>query len=133
MNVGIPEKFRDLLLDETLAFAHLATAMADGSRQVTAVWFDTDDDQIRINTAEGRTKWRNRMERRQVAMLIATPQDPDRFLQIRGVVTGWRKDGARAHIDRLAKKYRGWDTYPVPPGQQRVIFTIRPESVSTEE
>lgn len=132
MNVGIPEKFRDLLLDETRAFAHLATTMADGSPQVTTVWFDTDDDQIRINTAEGRTKWRNMMERRQVAMVIAAPQDPYRFLQIRGVVTGWTKDGARAHIDRLAKKYRGWDTYPLPPGQ-RVIFTIRPESVSTEE
>jgi|SRR3972149_2420344 len=133
MTIQVPDSFKDLLLDETRAFAHLATTMADGSPQVTTVWFDTDDGVIRITTAEGRTKWRNMMQRPQVAMVIARPDDPYRYLQIRGVVTGWTKDGARQHMDRLAKKYRGWETYPVPAGQQRVTFTIRPESVSLEE
>jgi PPOX class probable F420-dependent enzyme len=128
----VPEGFRDLLADEARAFAQLATIMPDGSPQLTTVWFDTEGDTIRVNTAEGRTKWRNMMARPRVALLIADPQDPYRFLQIRGVVTGWTHDGARAHIDRLARKYRGWDSYPVPAGQQRVIFAVRPESVYGE-
>ena len=35
----IPEKYLDLL-QKKKAFASLATAMADGSPQVTPVWFD---------------------------------------------------------------------------------------------
>jgi PPOX class probable F420-dependent enzyme len=128
----VPEALRGLLTDEARAFAHLATIMPDGSPQLTTIWFDTEGDLIRINTAEGRTKWRNMIARPQVALLIADPQDPYRFLQIRGSVTGWTQDGARAHIDRLARKYRGWETYPVPAGQQRVIFSVRPESVYCE-
>jgi PPOX class probable F420-dependent enzyme len=126
----IPQDYRDLLQDETRAFAHLATTMADGSPQVTTVWFDTDGELIRINTAEGRTKWRNMKARPRVAMVIADPHDPYRVMQVRGTVTGWTTQGARAHIDRLAKKYRGLESYPLPPGQQRVIFSIRPEAVS---
>jgi PPOX class probable F420-dependent enzyme len=133
MTIRVPDPFKDLLQDEARAFAHLATTMADGSPQVTTVWFDTADDLIRITTVEGRTKWRNMTQRPRVAMLIARPDDPYRCVQIRGVVTGWTKDGARQHMDRLAKKYRGWETYPVPPGQQRVTFTIRPESIAVEE
>lgn len=133
MTPEIPEKYRYLLADETRAFAHLATVMPDGSPQATTVWFDTEGGLIRVNTAEGRTKWRNMMARPRVAIVIPAPDDPYRFIQIRGVVEGWTREGARAHIDRLASKYRGWESYPVPAGQVRVLFTIRPESVYCEE
>ena len=54
----IPEKFADLLSDQTKAFASVATVLKDGSPQVTPVWFDTTPDRIRINTASGRVKAR---------------------------------------------------------------------------
>jgi hypothetical protein len=39
-------------------------------------------------------------------------------------------EGAREHIDMLAKKYLGEDKYPyLGPGEQRVIIVIRPERV----
>jgi hypothetical protein len=41
-------------------------------------------------------------------------------------------EGAEEHIDRLAKKYLGRDKYPLrQPGEQRVIFKIVPEHVSS--
>jgi PPOX class probable F420-dependent enzyme len=130
MTAQIPEGFQDLLQDGTHAYAYLATTMADGSPQVTPVWFDVKDGLIRVNTAEGRTKWRNMRRRNRVALVIADPKNPYRYIQIRGVVDGWTLEGARAHIDRLAGKYHGAERYSGPADEQRVIFTIRPEAVS---
>jgi len=104
--------------------------MADGSPQVTPVWFDVHDGLIWINTAEGRTKWRNMRRRPKVALAIADPKDPYHYLQIRGTIVEWTNEGGRAHIDRLAKKYLGRDVYDGPPTETRVIFKIRPDSVS---
>ena len=126
----VPSSHRDLLDDKTRAFAVLATTMADGSPQATMVWFDTADGQIRVNTARGTTKYKNMLARPNVALAILDPNDPYRFLQIRGRVVGSTEEGGREHIDRLGKKYRGWDAYPVIPGQVRVSFTIRAEHVT---
>jgi PPOX class probable F420-dependent enzyme len=123
----IPASFRDLLADDARAVAVLGTTMADGSPQVTPVWFDFADGLIRVNTARGRTKYRNMLARPRVALTVVDPNDPYRYLQIRGTVVRSSEDGARAHIDRLAKKYQGWESYPVPEGQVRVIFSIRPD------
>ena len=39
-------------------------------------------------------------------------------------------DGADAHIDAMAKKYLGQDTYPFrQPGEERIILKIQPEKV----
>ncbi len=54
MPATIPEGFQDLL--QKKAFAHVATIMADGSPQVTPVWFDFDGSHIRVNSAKGRVK-----------------------------------------------------------------------------
>jgi len=131
MTAQIPEAFQDLLQDSTRAYAYLATTMADGSPQATPVWFDTKDGRIRVNTSEGRTKWRNMRRRDRVALVIADPKNPYRYMQIRGVVEGWTLEGARAHIDQLAGKYLGTERYAGPADEQRVTFTIRPEAVST--
>jgi PPOX class probable F420-dependent enzyme len=129
----IPTSHRDLLDDSARAFCCLATTMVDGSPQVTPVWFDVAEGLIRVNTARGRTKHRNMLERPKVALAIMDPKDPYRYLQVRGTVVSSSEEGGRAHIDRLAKKYRGWETYPVVPGQVRVIFMIRPDSATVME
>lgn len=39
-------------------------------------------------------------------------------------------EGADAHIDKLAKKYLGLDSYPFRnPSEQRVILKIKPEKI----
>ncbi len=128
----IPDAFRPLLGDDVKAFADLATVLPDGSPQVTPVWFDTDGAAIRVNTAKGRWKDRNMRRDGRVALAIMDPANPYRHLQIRGRVERITEEGADAHIDRLAKKYLGADTYPFrQSGEVRVIYVIRPERVTT--
>ena len=130
MPVTIPASHQDLMRDATRAFAFLATVMKDGSPQVTPVWFDTEGDLIRINTARGRVKESNMKARRQVALAIIDMTDPYRYLQVRGRVVQITEAGAREHIDRLSEKYTGNSAYENYQGETRVIFYIQPESVS---
>ncbi len=126
----IPGKYRDLF--EKRAFAHLATIGADGSPQVTPVWVDFDGTYLRFNTAKGRVKDKNLRRNPRVALAIQDPDNPYRYMQVQGRVVEVTEHGADAHIDTLAKKYIGQDTYPWRrPGEVRVLYKILPEKVQT--
>ena len=127
----IPQGFRDLL-ESKKAFAHIATVGADGAPQVTPVWIDFDGTNIRFNTARGRVKDKNLQRNPRVAISIQAPDNPYRYLQIRGRVTGMTEKGADDHIDALAKKYLGKDKYPGrKAGEVRVTVTVTPEKIQT--
>ena len=128
---AIPDQYKDLL--QKKAFAHLATVMKDGSPQVTPIWFDYDGTHVRINSAKGRWKDKNMRNRPKVALSIPDPDNPYRYMQIRGTVTEVTENGADAHIDSLAKKYLGQDKYPYrQPGEERVIYKIAVERVNAQ-
>jgi PPOX class probable F420-dependent enzyme len=132
MAAAIPEKFRDLFKTETKAFANLGTVMPNGHPQVTPVWFDRDGDYLRINSARGRQKDRNMRRDARVALAIVDPQNPYRYIEIRGRVVDVTEQGADAHIDSLAKKYLGVEKYPGrQPGEVRVTYKIEPDRVHT--
>jgi PPOX class probable F420-dependent enzyme len=117
------------LLNKKITFANVATVMKDGSPQVTPVWFDYTGGKIRINTARGRVKARTLKEGTRVAMAMMDPDNPYRYIQIRGRVISVTENGANAHIDSLAKKYLGKDKYPYSqPGDVRVMYEIEPTS-----
>ncbi len=127
----IPESHADLLKEETKAFAFLSTVMADGSPQVTPVWFNTDGEYILINSARGRVKDRNMRKRPKVALAIQDPKNPYRYIQIMGTVVEITTEGAREHIDALNMKYRGTPKYTTGrPGEERVIYKIAPDRVT---
>jgi PPOX class probable F420-dependent enzyme len=126
------DAFKDLLLDETRAFVYLATLMSDGSPQVTPVWFNTDGTNILINSAAGRVKDRNMRARPQVALVIADPKNPYRYVQIRGRIVEITQEGADAHIDALAGKYTGTPKYGNRrPGEVRITYKILPDKIAT--
>ena len=119
------------LLQQKKAFADLATIMPDGTPQVTPVWFDYHGGKVRVNTAKGRVKARNLQPGAAVALAIMDPDNPYRYVQIRGRVANATETGADAHVDSLAKKYLGKDQYPYRrPGELRVMYEIEPVSVS---
>ena len=119
------------LLQQKKAFADLATIMPDGTPQVTPVWFDYHGGRVRVNTAKGRVKARNLKPGAPVALSILDPDNPYRYVQIRGRVANATETGADAHIDSLAKKYLGKDKYPFrQPGEVRIMYEIEPVSVS---
>ena len=116
----------------TRALAFLATLMRDGSPQVTPLWFSWDGQYILVNTAKGRTKERNMQERPVVALAIADPKIPTRYIQIRGKVVEINETGADEHINVLSLLYEGkpWEKVP---GQIRVQFKILPEHVNASQ
>jgi PPOX class probable F420-dependent enzyme len=125
----IPDAYADLF--KKTAFAHLATLMPNGQPQVTPVWVDYDGRHILFNTAEGRQKDKNLQRDRRVALSIMDPDNPYRYLEVRGQIVERTKSGADQHIDKMAKKYLGKDKYPFrQPGEVRVIYKIDPQHVT---
>jgi len=130
MPSAIPENFEDLF--QKKAFANLVTLMPGGSPQVTPVWCDYDGTHVLINTARGRLKDRNMERDPRVAMSILDPDNPYRYMEIRGKVTEITEKGADDHINRMAKKYLDKDVYPFrKPTEVRVIYKISPDRVLT--
>jgi PPOX class probable F420-dependent enzyme len=126
MSHAIPEKYADLF--HKRAFASLSTIMPDGHPQVTPVWCDYDGQNVIFNSARGRQKDKNVRRDPHVAMAIIDPDNPYRYLEIRGTVVEITEEGADAHINKMAKKYMGVDKYPYSqPGEVRVLYKIRPE------
>jgi PPOX class probable F420-dependent enzyme len=126
----IPDKYLDLF--QKKAFANLATLMPDGSPQVTPVWVDFDGTHVLVNSARGRQKDKNMQKNGRVALSILDPDNPYRYLQIMGTVDDITEEGADAHIDKMAKKYMGKDSYPFRnPQETRVVYKILPQKTQT--
>jgi PPOX class probable F420-dependent enzyme len=122
----IPDSHLDLF--QKKAFANLATLMPDGQPQVTPVWVDYDGRYVLINTSANRQKDKNMQRDPRVALSIMDPDNPYRYLEVRGRVAERTLDGADRHIDAMAKKYLGKDKYPwSQPGEARVLYKIEPE------
>ena len=125
----IPQAYRDLF--DKKSFAHVATVGADGSPQVTPVWIDQEGQYIRFNTARGRVKTRNLERTPKIALSVQDPENPYRYIQVRGRVVEVTEKGADAHIDKLAKRFLGLDKYPFrQPGEQRLIVRIAVDRIS---
>ena len=126
----IPASHADLLTKP--AFANLATLNPDGSPQVTPVWVDFDGSHVIVNTARGRVKAKNLAREPRVALSIADPENPYRYLGLQGRVVEMTEKGGDAHIDKMAKKYLGKDNYPFrKPGEVRIVVKIEPDKVHT--
>jgi PPOX class probable F420-dependent enzyme len=109
----------------------VATTMADGSPQITPVWVDTDGKNLRFNTARGRVKTNNLERDPRIAVVVVDENDPYRWLSVRGSVE-LTDEGADEHIDSLAKKYLGVDSYPGRnPAEQRCTVTVHAEHRAT--
>jgi PPOX class probable F420-dependent enzyme len=129
----IPEQLLDLLSPEKKAFASLALTLADGSPQVTPIWFGWDGTHLILNTARGRVKDRVMHRRGKVALSIVDPNDAYRYLQIRGRVVDETEEGAYDVICDLRLKYRGDRNYPRNPGEVRVTYKVLPERVFSKD
>ena len=129
MAATIPQQYLDLFHKK--AFANLATILSDGRPQVTPVWCDFDGTFVKINSAKGRVKDRNIRRDPRVTLSIQDPDNPYRYLEVRGRVVEVTEEGADTHIDSLAKKYLGVDKYPYRrEGEVRVIYKIQPDHAS---
>ena len=126
----IPEQYLDLF--QKKAFGYLGTLMPNGTPQVTPVWLDLQDGYVVINSVKGQQKDRNIRTRRRVALCVSDPEDPYRYVTIRGPVVEITEQGADEVISRLAAKYTGDPHYQKRPGEVRVTYRIRPDHISVQ-
>jgi PPOX class probable F420-dependent enzyme len=130
MATQVPDKYVDLL--QKKAFANLSTLLPDGSPQVTPVWVDYDGKHVRVNSALGRVKDKNMRRDPRVSLAIQDPENPYRYVEIRGKVVDITQNGADEHINGLSQKYLGNPVYPGrKPGEVRVLYKIAPEKFSS--
>ncbi|WP_216204680.1 PPOX class F420-dependent oxidoreductase [Amycolatopsis aidingensis] len=125
----IPGSHTDLL--DKKGFAHFSSLGPDGAPQSHPVWFDAADGQLLISTGTDRQKYHNIRRDPRVSISILDPDDPYRYLEVRGNVVEIEPDPEKAFLDLLARKYLDKDTYPYEQrrGVQRVIIHIQPSHV----
>ncbi|QCS43592.1 PPOX class F420-dependent oxidoreductase [Natrinema versiforme] len=126
---SIPDEFDDLFEKKT--FAHVATLTEEGLPHVTPVWidYDADDDRLLINTERGRQKERNVRNNPAVGVSMVDPDNPYQHLSVIGEIEEITTEGAREHIDELARRYTDDDEYQTPIETERVFLRIRADQV----
>jgi PPOX class probable F420-dependent enzyme len=116
-------------LIESPVIASVATVDANGHPQVTPVWIDLDGNSLVFNTARGRAKANNLDGNPYVAVSVVDPADPYNVVVVRGRAE-LVEENADAHIDALAKKYLGVDSYPMrQPGEVRLKYKVATDNV----
>ena len=124
------------LSDAQRAFLHdnpfvgtVTTLRADGSPHSTVVWIDATDDAVLFNSPHTGAKVRHIRADPRISVVVIDPSEMYRWVGVTGTAE-IVEEGADEHIDRLAKKYLGADTYPFHrPGQRRVTVRITPLQV----
>jgi PPOX class probable F420-dependent enzyme len=124
----VPASHADLL-DRPL-FAHLATLRPDGSPQANPMWFRWDGTHLRFTTSTTRRKHRNITADPRVAVSINDPDQPYRYLELRGRVTAVEPDPEAAFFAELAARYELAMDGPPGDAPTRVVLVVRPEAVS---
>ena len=123
---AIPDSHRDLL---DAPVATLATIGADGRPQLSAVWFLHDDGLLKVSLHAKRQKTKNLQRNPAVNLFILDPQNPMRYLEVRGDAE-LTDDPDYAFATRVGAKYGGADLRQVDgDDQHRVVVTIRPRRV----
>ncbi len=112
--------------------ATVVTLMPDGQPQALLTWVDTDGEHLLINTEPQRQRSRNIARDPRITVLIHSAEDPWDWSEVRGTVTETVSgEQARAHIDKLSRKYVGAD-YRNPIGPQgRIILKVTPAKINT--
>lgn len=108
--------------------AVLSSHNGDGSILSTVVWVGYRDGTLFVNSALGR-RWPSNLEQdRHATLVVLDPENPYKFVEVRGTVTSSTENGT-ADINWLAQKYIGRDYPWLQPGEQRVTFAFEPSRV----
>lgn len=136
MSTVIPESHKDLI--EGPVFVTLSTVLPDGQPQSSVVWCNNDGNYLLVNTVRGRMKEKNMRARPMATILAIDPQNPYRYLEVRGKVEEITEEGAIDHINQLAQLYVNQPKYygGVAPAERegketRVICKIKPTRAVT--
>ena len=128
MPIALPQPVRTLLDDK--AYGHVVTVTAKGHSRLTMVWIDVDGDEVLFNTAEGRKKPQDLRRDPRVIVSVQDRNNPQSYAVFHGKARTITEEGARAHIEMLAKRFLGVDKYPGPPTETRLLVRISVDRIS---
>jgi PPOX class probable F420-dependent enzyme len=88
---------------------------------------DWDGEFLKFSRTKTRQKLRNVGRDGRIAVSMQDPENPYRYLEVRGEVDRVEDDQDNAFINAMAKKYLDEDVYPWhQPGDERVVVYVRP-------
>ena len=130
----IPDSHLDLIAGPF--YAILTTLSPQGAPENTVVWCSWDGQYVLVNTAAGRRKEVNVRLDPRVALVVIDPDDPMRWIDVRGTVAEIVPDPDFANINAHSRLYDGVDEFygdksraDLKGNVQRLIFKIRPDRV----
>lgn len=128
MSVTVPSSHADLL--ERPVFCTLTTVRPDGQPQANPMWFVWDGTVIRFTHTSVRAKYRNLQHDPRAAVLVFDPDNPYRYLELRGRVTSMDADPGGSLFYALAERY-GQDSGTYTPeaidAPHRVVLVFEPD------
>jgi len=134
MSATIPESHIDLI--EGPVFAILTTIAANGLPQNTVMWCSWDGGQVLVNTGGSTKKVKNIRSNPKVALIAIDPQNPFRWVDVRGEVESISEDTDFENINSHAKLYMNVDEFygnaaPIEQKgkEDRVVLRITPKQV----
>lgn len=127
----IPQEREDILTKR--AFGHVATIGPDREPHSSPVWIDWDGEFLKFSQTLQRQKYHNVRRDPRIAISVHDPDDPYRYLEVRGTVVKVEDDPDKSFINQLAKKYLDEDEYPGnEPTERRVVVYVRPEHTTKQ-
>ncbi|MFJ6215309.1 PPOX class F420-dependent oxidoreductase [Streptomyces sp. NPDC092296] len=126
----IPDSHQDLL--QRPLFAHLATIRPNGTPQVNPMWFSWDGEYLYFTNTRTRYKYRNVTANPEVACSVNDPEQPYRYLEIRGVVERIDGDPSGAFFLTLADRYGMHLDGPPHDAEHRVVYVVKPVTTSCQ-
>ncbi|MCC3312382.1 PPOX class F420-dependent oxidoreductase [Nocardia africana] len=122
----IPDTHRDLI--DSPHTATLSTVGAEGTPQVTALWYLAEENSIAISVPADRQKYKNVVAHPKATLFIIDPANPFRTLEIRATTTT-EPDPGLAVFERVVRHYgHDPDTFPAAGGD-RVVLRLVPTRV----
>jgi PPOX class probable F420-dependent enzyme len=129
-STALPPRVRAFL--EAPRFASIATVDPDGGPRQAVVWYLVEDEELVINSADGR-RWPANLRRDQrISLTVVDMSDGYNWVGLTGVVTAVIDDQAVAQADIAAMAHRYYPNEPAKADtdirrfvtQQRVSFRI---------
>ena len=117
------------LLERPL-FAALGTIRPDDTVQVNPMWFEYDGEHVRFTHTNKRGKFRNLQSNPSMSLMLVDPDDPERYVEVRGRLVEAVPDPEGDFFVRLGRRYGNPDTQPPPDKADRVVLVMSVEKTN---
>ncbi len=124
MTAEIPPDSLPLLVDPN--FGMLGTIRPDDTPQVNPMWFEYDPEThtLRFTHTTYRAKYRNLQRNPAMSLAIFHPDDPEKYLEVRGALIETIPDPTGAFYVHLQNRYGNPSDRPPRDKAERVILVM---------